>query len=94
MEREVQRDWRVLVKRCSQCLGSPCPLGVHFFIRPRAFSPVASVFLDQCLIAFSHVCFLASRQTCAQDMLAEYSSACRDTLALPTVMGIKSPKER
>ncbi|CAN0404965.1 unnamed protein product, partial [Scytosiphon promiscuus] len=32
--------------------------------------------------------------TCAQDMLAEYSSACRDTLALPTVMGIKSPKER
>ncbi|CAN0374840.1 unnamed protein product, partial [Laminaria digitata] len=27
-------------------------------------------------------------------MLAEYSKACRETLALPTVMGVKSPKER
>ncbi|CAN0031904.1 unnamed protein product [Pylaiella littoralis] len=31
---------------------------------------------------------------CAQEMLAEYSLACRETLALPTVMGVKSPKER
>eukprot|EP00903_Cladosiphon_okamuranus_P015385 g14210.t2 len=31
---------------------------------------------------------------CAQEMLSEYASACRDTLALPTVMGVKSPKER
>lgn len=34
------------------------------------------------------------RQACAQEMLIEYSSACKDTLALPTVMGVKSPKER
>lgn len=27
-------------------------------------------------------------------MLVEYSKACRETLALPTVMGLKSPKER
>ncbi|CBJ31687.1 Proline--tRNA ligase, central part [Ectocarpus siliculosus] len=32
--------------------------------------------------------------SCAQEMLVEYSTACRETLALPTVMGVKSPKER
>lgn len=27
-------------------------------------------------------------------MVAEYSKACRETLALPTILGVKSPKER
>lgn len=33
-------------------------------------------------------------QGCAQEMVAEYADACRETLALPTVKGVKSPKER
>ncbi|CAM9595107.1 unnamed protein product [Ascophyllum nodosum] len=31
---------------------------------------------------------------CAQAMIEEYAKACREMLALPTVLGVKSPKER
>lgn len=46
------------------------------------------------LIACVVVAYALATQGCARDMLEVYSAACRETLALPTVMGVKSPKER